>query len=602
MAGAADPELFRPALIILGSAGLVIPLVHRLKVSPLVGFILIGIAVGPSGLGLLAHALPPLGWVTITDIDAIAPIGELGVVMLMFMIGLELSWPRLLLMRRLVFGFGVSQMLACAAAIAAAGLWLGLDAATAVIVGLALAMSSTALVVQLLSDDNRLATPAGCACLAVLLFQDLAAVPILFVLGIVGTRDGQAGIDGPTGLAIVVGQAALAVVALLVFGRFGLRRLLRRAARTGSPELFMAACLLVILGTGLATAVAGLSMAMGALIAGLLLAETEYRRQIEVTIEPFKGLLLGVFLIWVGMSLDVRRIAADPLPVLALALCLIALKAGLIFGLGRLFGLKRLVSLQAALLLAPGGEFGFVILGAALAGNLISLGDEVAALILAAVTMAAIPPLDQLGRAVAARLSPAPAAGLHPPAGVPADDAPRVILAGFGRVGETVAAMLEVHAIPYVAIDNDPVHVGRLRAVGRPVFWGDITRVEMLRNLHLGTARALVVTMSDHGAADRLVAAARAESPDLQIIVRARDAAHAARLYALGATDAVPETIEASLQLSESVLVDLGVPMGPVIASIHEKRSEFQAQIKGMAPEADVRARGRRRLRDARPV
>jgi CPA2 family monovalent cation:H+ antiporter-2 len=364
----------------------------------------------------------------------------------------------------------------------------------------------------------------------------------------------------------------------------------------------MAACLLVILGTGLVTAKAGLSMAMGALIAGLLLAETEYRRQVEVTIEPFKGLLLGVFLIWVGMGLDIMRIAADPLPVVALSVCLVVLKGGLVFGLNRLFGLKPVTSLHAALLLAPGGEFGFVILGAGLAGHLISPADGSYALILAAVTMAAIPPLDQLGRHIAARFVKLPAAELHPPTNIPVADAPRVILAGFGRVGETVAALLDVHKIPYVAIDNDAVHVGRLRAAGKPVFWGDITRVEMLRNLHLGVARALVVTMSDHGATDRLVAAARGESAGLLIIVRARDASHAAELYALGATDAVPETIEASLQLSESVLADLGIPMGPVIASIHEKRSEFQAQIKGMAPDADVRPRGRRRLRDARPA
>jgi CPA2 family monovalent cation:H+ antiporter-2 len=602
MAGTADPELFKPALIILGSAGLVIPIVHRLKISPLIGFIVIGIAVGPSGLGLLAHLVPPLGWVTITDVDAIAPIGELGVVMLMFMIGLELSWPRLMLMRRLVFGLGTLQVGVCAAAIAGVALALGMGAGAAVIVGLALAMSSTAVVVQLLSDGNRMAAPVGRACLAVLLFQDLAAVPILFVLGIVGTGIDQPQGGGLVGLIVAVAQAALAIVVLLVFGRVGLRRLLRRAARTDSPELFMAACLLVILGTGLATAAAGLSMAMGALIAGLLLAETEYRRQIEVTIEPFKGLLLGVFLIWVGMGLDVRRIIADPLPILALAVCLVALKFGLIYGLSRIFGLKKVTSLQSALLLAPGGEFGFVILGAALAGHLVSAADDGTALILAAITMATIPPLDQLGRALAKRLTVAPPAHLQVPVDMPDDHAPRVILAGFGRVGETVASMLEVHKIPYVAIDNSAEHVGRLRAAGKPVFWGDITRIEMLRNLHLGSARALVVTMSDHGAADRLVIAARRESPTLQIIVRARDARHAASLYALGATDAVPETIEASLQLSESVLVDLGIPMGPVIASIHEKRSEFQAQIKGMAPDADVRTRGRRRLRDARPV
>ena len=596
----AGPEMFKPALVILAAAGLVIPVVHRLKFSPLVGFILVGIAVGPSGIGRLAQSVPPLGWVSIADVDAIAPIGELGVVMLMFMIGLELSWPRLMLMRRLVFGLGTLQVLACAAAIAAIGLGLGLRAMPAVIVGFALAMSSTAVVVQLLSGGRRLGAPAGRASLAVLLFQDLAAVPILFVLGMIGS--GGAPGDGLSTVGLAIAQAALAIAVVLVFGRLGLRRVLRWAARTDSPELFMAACLLVILGTGLATTAAGLSMEMGALIAGLLLAETEYRRQIEVTIEPFKGLLLGVFLIWVGMSLDIGRIAADPLPFLAFSLGLVALKAGLIFGLGCAFGLKRLVGLQSALLLAPGGEFGFVILGVALAGRLIEPAEGGGALILTAVTMATIPLLDQLGRRIADSFVAAPPVELHPPVGMAADDVPRVILAGFGRVGQTVAEMLEVHRIPYVAIDNDPVHVGRLRAAGKPVFWGDVTRIEMLRNLHLGTARALVVTMSDHGAADRLVAAARGESVDLQIIVRARDAAHAARLYALGATDAVPETIEASLQLSESVLVDLGTPMGPVIASIREKRSEFQAQIKAMAPDAEVRARGRRRLRDARPL
>ncbi|HEY0419336.1 MAG TPA: cation:proton antiporter, partial [Acetobacteraceae bacterium] len=512
MAGPADPELFRPALIILGAAGGVIPIFHRLRISPLLGFILVGIAVGPFGLGRLAEYVPPLRWVTITDPGGIAPFGELGIVTLMFMIGLELSWPRLLVMRRLVFGFGACQVVACSVALGGIGLSLGWPPGAAILSGLALAMSSTAVVVQVLAAGKRMGAPVGRASLAVLLFQDLAAVPVLFAIGVLG-QGAEAASAGWPAVLKVVGEAVLGIVVAVVAGRLALQPLLRSVARTRSPELFMAACLLVILGTGFGTALAGLSMAMGALIAGLLLAETEYRREIEVTIEPFKGLLLGVFLISVGMGLDLPRIVADPLPVLAGALLLLAVKFGLIALLGRGFGLSWITGVRTAMLLAPGGEFGFVILGAALAAGLIPPAEDGFVLILAAVTMAAIPALAALGD----RIGRAHAVSVAAPEPVPSDLTPRVILAGYGRVGETVAALLDTHKIPYVAIDNDAVRVAELRKAGLPVFWGDVTRVEMLRNLNLDRARALVVTMSDHAAADRLVSTARAERDDLRI-------------------------------------------------------------------------------------
>jgi monovalent cation:H+ antiporter-2, CPA2 family len=571
----------------------VIPLFHRLRLSPVLGFILVGVAVGPFGLAMLADRWPLLGVVMLNRPETIEPIAELGITMMMFMIGLELSLERLRVMRRLVFGFGLSQFVLCAVAIGAIAYALGAPPVLAAIVGPALSMSSTAVVVQVLSHENRLGGPVGRATLGVLLLQDIAAVPVLFVLGVFGARGAM--------VTWAIIQAVLVILGLIVAGRLVLRPLFRSVARTGSPELFVAACLLVILATGLAAAEVDLPMELGSLIAGLLLAETEFRRQIEVTIEPFKGLLLGVFLISVGMSLDLAGIAADAPRVVLGGIVLVAVKLAIVACLARAFGLRWITGLQAGLLLGPGGEFGFVILGLARAGGLIGADVVRFPLVLAVATMACIPLMSTLGRLLARAVLASPA--VDPALLVPmVDDAtPRVIIAGFGRVGETVASMLEVHGVGYIAVDSDADRVAAQRKSRRSLYWGDITQTELLHRLHVETARALVVTMSDHAASDRLVAAARAVRDDLLIVARARDARHAAHLYAIGATDAVPETIEASLQLSEAVLVDLGVPMGPVIATIHERRAELQLEIKAMAPHAQLRPLGRRRLRDMLP-
>lgn len=594
--GAIAAGPMREALVVLASAAIVIPLFHRLRISSVLGFMLVGMAVGPSGLGALADAAPFLSFVTISERERIVPLAELGVVLLLFMIGLELSFERILTMRRLVFGLGALQLAACTLAVAGAAALLGAPPGASLAVGLALAMSSTAVVVQVLADERRVTGLVGRTSFAVLLFQDLALVPVLFALGALGQGDAGMG-----GLALAVGKAVGFIVAVVLLGRLALRPLFRGVARTSSPELFMAACLLVVLGTGFAAQAAGLSMALGALIAGLLLAETEYRREIEVTVEPFKGLLLGVFLISIGMSLDLGRIVEQPAAVLGAAAGLVALKAAITAGLARLFGLRWAVGGPAGLLLGPGGEFSFVIL--ALAGSVGLVDDALAgfAFILAALTMAAIPLLSTLGTRLAGRRATPIDPGLLPPETPMAlGEAGHVIVAGFGRVGRTVAALLDTHQVPYVALDSDGDRVAAQREAGRPVYYGDVTRIELLRRVGLADARALVVTIDDRARANALVAAARAERPGLLIVVRARDGRHAAHLYSIGASDAVPETIEASLQLSEAVLVDLGVPMGPVIVSIHEKRAEFQAEIKAAVPGASVRVRGQRRLRDAR--
>ncbi|WP_158932201.1 cation:proton antiporter [Acidisphaera sp. S103] len=590
-----DISLYKAALVVLGAAGVVIPLFHRLRVSSVLGFMLVGIVVGPFGIASLAPRLPWLSAITIGDPDSIRPIADLGVVLLLFMIGLELSFERLWLMRRLVFGLGCLQVVLCASALAAAALALGFALNSAVVIGLALAMSSTAVAIQVLAEEKRLNTATGRTAFAVLLFQDLAVVPVLFAVGALGSASHAA---SPTDIGLAIGQAVLAVAAIVALGRLVLRPLFRSVARTHSAELFVAACLLVVIATGLATAAAGLSMALGALIGGMLLAVTEYRRQVEVTIEPFKGLFVGVFLISIGMSLDIRTMAAHPLLVFGGAGAMVLLKLLIVAPLVRMFGLPWATGLQTGLLLGPGGEFGFVIVAVAIGSHLLAPDTASEVLFVTALTMATIPLLSAVGNRLAPRLTPTNA--IDPALLIPetTDALPRVIVAGFGRVGQTVAAMLEAHRVPYVAVDSDPRRVAAQRKQGKPVYFGDMTQIALLRRVHVDTARALVVTLDDTGAADALVAGARSERADLLIVARARDAAHAAHLYRAGASDAVPETIEASLQLSEAVLVDVGVAMGPVIASIHEKRAEMQAAIKAMAPDATVRTLGRRRLRD----
>jgi CPA2 family monovalent cation:H+ antiporter-2 len=601
-----DFASYKAALIVLAAAGVVIPLFHRLKLSPVLGFMLVGLVVGPFGLGALADTHPWLRLVTIGDPDAIRKIADLGVVLLLFMIGLELSLERLWLMRRLVFALGALQITACAAALTGAALLLGQPPIRATVIGLALAMSSTAIVLQVLAEERRLGTPAARASFAILLFQDLSVVPVLFVFA---ALDPESGTGSLAGLGRAIAQALLAVAGIAVLGRLVLRPLFRSVARTRSPELFVAACLLVVISTALATAAAGLSMALGALIGGLLLAGTEYRRQVEATIDPFKGLLVGLFLMSIGMSLDLRALIAHPALVLGAAVGLVALKALIVTGLARGFGLSWRRGVHTGLLLGPGGEFSFVIVTVALAHRLLDDATSSRVLIVAALTMISTPILSKLGARLAPRAAPRP---IDPALLLPAmreavgreasgrDTTPRVILAGFGRVGQTVASLLETHRVPYVAIDRDPDRVARQRDHGKPIYYGDMTRTEILRHVGLDTARALVVTLDEPAVAEALVAAARAERPSLMIIARARDAAHAARLYQAGATDAVPETIEASLQLAEAVLVDVGIPMGPVIASIHEQRAALQADIKAMVPpHVEIRPLGRRRLRDA---
>jgi CPA2 family monovalent cation:H+ antiporter-2 len=566
-----SPGEYRDVVLFLATAGVVVPLFKRLRVSPILGFLGAGVALGPFGLGALERQAPWLAPLVVARPGDIAELAEFGVVFLLFMVGLELSWERLRLLRRWVFGLGAAQAILSLAAIAAVARLAGQSLPAAVEIGAALALSSTAIIMPALAESRRLHSETGRATFAVLLFQDLAVAPILVGLSLVGGRPPGSGM----GLTLRLAPAVLAPVAILLVGRLALRPMMKSVARAKSEELFMAACLLVVIGAGLAAAAAGLSMALGAFIAGLLLAETEYRHEVEVVIEPFKGLLLGLFFLSVGIGLDLDRLVRQPGLILGAAAGLVALKAVIAAVAAMAFGVRPRSAMEAGLMLGAGGEFAFVVLTAAEGSGVVPREAAQVLTVSATLSMFAIPALAAAGRQLT-RKGPEPAA--LAPAAEPSGEA-RVLVVGYGRVGLMVADMLDRHRIPWVAADRDARLVEAGRRAGRPVFYGDASRTEFLTRIGLAEARAAVVTMDASDASEAVVAAARQARPDLVIVARARDARQAARLYELGATEAVPETVEASLQLSEALLVDLGVPMGLVIASVHEKRDEIRKDL-----------------------
>ncbi|MCC8237376.1 cation:proton antiporter [Pinisolibacter aquiterrae] len=588
MAGAAiELTVMKDALVVLGTAGVVVPLMHRLKVGSVLGFLLAGAVLGPHGLARFADVVPPLGWITIEKRGEIAGIADFGVVFLLFVIGLELSLARLSALKRLVFGLGGLQVVLSAMLLGALALRLGQPPAAALVLGSCLALSSTAVVIEVLAEQKRLASITGRTAFAVLLFQDLAVVPILIMVEQLG--GGGSGHSVWLDLGVALSKGVLAVAAIVVIGRLALKPLFRVVAETRSVELFMATILFVAVGTGVVTALVGMSMALGAFVAGLLLAETEYRRAIETMIEPFKGLLLGVFFFSVGMTVDLDFLAAHPILIAAGAVTLVLVK-GLVTGLGaRVFGIDRAHALKTALLIGPGGEFAFIVVG--LAESLKVVDAETATFVVAVVglSMAAIPFFDTAGKRVSQeivrRSPPDPVALVTPPE----DHAARAVVVGFGRVGRLVADLFDEHRISWIAADLDTANVAEGRRAGRPVYFGDVTNPLFLRSCGVADAEAVVVTVDSPTAVDSIVDAVRAERPTVPLVVRARDAGHARRLYKKGVTDAVPETIEASLQLSEAALVGLGIAMGPIIASIHEKRDVFRREL-SEAAEASTQA------------
>ncbi len=561
----------RELVIFLVAAGIVVPLFHRLRVSPVLGYLIIGGIIGPFGLGQFVNEIGWLSYAVISDIEGVRRLAELGVIFLLFMIGLELSLDRLWSMRRLVFGLGGLQVLLCGGAIAAI-LWaLGARIEAAIVLGACLALSSTAVVMELLIEGRKLGTPLGRASFAILLLQDLAVVPILFIVGVFGAAaDDAVWLE----LLIAIGKAVSVIVAIFIVGRLVLRPLFRMVSHSRSAEMFMAAALLVVIGAASLTGLSGSSMALGAFLAGLLLAETEYRHEIEVDIAPFKGLLLGLFFISIGMGIDYRVVGYHGFWLLAALGSLFALKALIITALSRLFGQPMHTAIETGLLLGQAGEFAFVVV--TLARSLKLLPEPMAqfVLIVVGLSMVATPfvagAARRLAKTLEDRATQAAEAGLVL---APEGTAGHIVIAGFGRVGRTLGALCDAEGLTYLALDMDSGNVAEGRHDKLPVFFGDASRLQMLRRAHLETARALVVTMDNAAAAEQVVRKARGEYPDLPIYARARNRAHASRLLALGASDVVPENLEGSLQLAGRVLAGTGCPEDVIIRRIDAQRA-----------------------------
>jgi CPA2 family monovalent cation:H+ antiporter-2 len=582
---------FSDALVILGAAGIVIPVFARFRISPIIGFILIGVAFGPSGLGSLTTNYPWLHYLTISNAHRIEPFAELGIVLLLFSVGLELSFRRLWSMRRIVFGVGAAELIGCAVIIGAGLHWIGQGIPGSVGLGLAIALSSTAIVLPLVGTQSAV----GRSALGMLLFEDVALVPIVFALGAMAPT-ATAGVGPLVGTLLLGGAVALG---LLFGGRLLLPILFGQAARTKNPEVFLAVCLLVVIVASMVTSAIGFSAVLGALIAGIVIAETEYRGEVEVITAPMRGLGLGIFLITVGMSVNLGIVLANWEKILVALLAVLVVKAVVTGGLLKLSGASTGVAAETGVLMASPSETTLIVLGSATAAQLIR--PETAAFwqIVTALGLTLTPLLGMVGRVAGRRIDRTGDAELGK--ALQKAGPGKIVIVGLGRVGRIVADMLGAHDLDYVAIDSDTDAVRQGRDHGYPILFGDVSRGTLVDRLHLGRPSAVILTMDNPVLVARLAKRLRQAFPELPIIARARDTAHAARLYKAGVTDAVPETLEASLQLSEAALVDLGVAMGPVIASIHEKRDQLRAKIREEAELEEEPRLGRRRLRDIQP-
>ncbi len=558
-------------LLYLAAAGVAVPFLHRLGTSQVTAFLVLGVILGPHVAGRLVEDAPWLTLFTFKDPHVLEQLGGLGVVFLLFVLGLELSLDRLVALRRWILGLGSLQVGVTGAVIAAIAWLFGNPPAVAVLLGLALALSSTAVVMQLLLEQRRQTTEAGRIAFAVLLAQDVAVVPILLLVGLL---TGLAAADPWAALGETLLLTAAALASLVLLGPRVIRPLLRLASRAAGREVLVAAALLLVIGSAALTATAGASPALGAFLAGVLLAESEFRHTIEADIEPFKGLLLGLFFVTVGTTVDPLAILAELPRILASVIGLAVIKAALLAVLGRTLGLAPPVALEVGVLLGQGGEFALVVLALAERAGLLPVATARFMVAVVLVSMLLSPLLARMGSRLAA-LVRARAHGRTPaPTDLPpvAEQTGHVVIAGFGRVGRTVAQLLDQAAIPWVALDLDAARAAEERARGRPVYVGDAGRPEILARVRLDAAQALIVTLDQPATAERTVTAARRLAAKLPIVARARDGRHARRLLDLGADAVVPETVEASLQLAGRALEILGLPSEEVASRLARER------------------------------
>ncbi len=583
-----DHSLLFNAFIYLLAAVIAVPISKRLGFGAVLGYLLAGVVIGPWGFGLIAEA------------EDILHFAEFGVVLLLFAIGLELDPKRLWAMRRPILGLGGGQVVLTTGVLAGVGVLLGLAPAIALVAAMGLSLSSTAMALQLLNEKNLLPTPAGQSGFSVLLFQDIAVIPMLAVIPLLAIDNGATA----NGFDWVALLKAIGVIALIVIlGRLLLRPVLRLIAATGLREVFTAFSLLLVIGTALLMAAVGMSMALGAFLAGVLLAESEYRHALESDIEPFKGLLLGLFFIAVGMSIDFGILLRDPIITAALALGLVAVKGVILFVLGRIYGLPSQQLPMFALVLSQGGEFAFVLFGVAQMTGVFAGEMTDTLIVTVALSMLTTPLLMVLNdRFITPRLD----RGTAPPMDAMEDQGHAVIIAGFGRFGQIVGRLLHANGIDATVLEHDPNHIETLRRFHFKVFYGDAGRLDLLRAAGAEKARMLVVAIDDREGMLRLVELARENFPNLKVVTRAWDVPHVFELLEKGADVYERETFEGALRLGERVLKQLGFTAWRAKQAAHRFRAYDEQTLQELYQhyheELDVRARmaadARERMRE----
>ncbi len=533
-------EFLAQAAVFFGAAVIIVPIFRRLGLGAVLGYLAAGALIGPYGLKLF------------TGVGDIMHTAELGVVLLLFIIGLELQPSRLWTMRAAVFGLGGAQVAITGLVLTAAAMLLGLGARTAIVAGISLAFSSTAFVLQTLAERGELKDRHGRAAFAILLFQDLAAIPMLAAVPLLGTGYAVASVSEVT-LSIAKIVAVLSVV--IVGGTYLLRPVLRSVARTRTPELFTATALLIVAGTALLMDSVGISMALGAFLAGVLLANSEYRHELEADIEPFKGLLLGLFFMSVGMGLNLALLRTQFGAIALLVLGLMAVKGAVLFGLGRARGMNTHSAKSLALALPQGGEFAFVIFSAAAAVGLMSGDLQQLLVLVVSLSMAGTPVLSLINDWMTRGFVAPPSEPYHV---APLDERP-VIIAGFGRFGQIVGRVLAAKQIPFTALDVSAEHVDFVRQFGAEIYYGDASRLDLLRAAKADRAKVLVLAVDDVEASLRTAETVRRHFPHLTVVARARNRQHAYRLMDLGVTLLRRETFLSSLDIARQVLVGLGM-------------------------------------------
>lgn len=585
----------REIILFLGLSGIIIPLLKRFKINPVLGFLTVGVVLGPYGLGALKNDYPILATLTFSRLEVINVFAEIGVIFLLFNIGLHLSLERLWSLRRWVFGAGVLQMFVTIVTMGALLLMIGKNIQIAFISGAILAFSSTAIVVQLMQQNAQMNTPMGRAVFSILLLQDLAVVPLLLLLETFGQKDTSLTLS----ILIAGGKAIVAFTTIYWVGKKMVRPLFHEFADTKEPESFVALILLMALGIAAITHFVGLSMALGALLAGLLLAETEFRHEIEIIIKPFSGLLMGLFFFSMGMNINMPGVLAEPWLMIGLALLVYTIKsiiAGLIL---KNFGLSRGASVEGGVLLGQGSEFAFIALGIALAHGVFAQAEAERFAIVLSLSLLMTPILSALtyrlhnhwrNQEVLREMSmkhqqdsdvPHPVDKEEVVSASTQDWHNHVVILGYGRVGQVLAKLLYHNSIPFVAIDSNARHSSFFYKHGLPVFFGNEQHPEMLRAFNLDRAMCAVLTMNNRDGSLKVVEVIRREYPNLAIFARAHDEAHGRDLLAAGAKEVILETFEASLQLTQTVLRASGVSLEDLQKIITQER---EARIEGIAP------------------